>query len=63
LGVTDDEQFVMELLRSEHILFIHGTGFHWFEPDHVRIVFLPDLAVLEGALSRLDRFIRRKLGV
>ena len=61
-GVTDDEQFVMELLRSEQILFIHGRGFHWFEPDHFRIVFLPDVSVLEGALSRLDRFLRRKTG-
>ncbi|HOJ98338.1 MAG TPA: pyridoxal phosphate-dependent aminotransferase [Termitinemataceae bacterium] len=57
-NITNDEQFVMDLLRSQHILLVHGTGFNWFEPDHFRIVFLPDTATLADALGRLKTFLQ-----
>ena len=40
---SDDEKFVIDLLRAKKILVTHGTGFNWFEPDHFRLVTLPDV--------------------
>jgi len=56
-NISNDEQFVLDLLRQEHILVVQGTGFNWPEPDHFRIVFLPQVEDLQEALSRLDRFL------
>jgi alanine-synthesizing transaminase len=56
-NITDDEKFVMDLLRSQHILLVHGTGFNWKEPDHFRIVFLPDKDTLSDAMGRLGKFL------
>ena len=56
-NISNDEQFVLDLLRQEHILVVQGTGFNWPEPDHFRIVFLPRVEDLQEALSRLDRFL------
>jgi alanine-synthesizing transaminase len=56
-NITDDEKFIMDLLRAEHILFVHGTGFNWPQPDHFRIVLLPPREVLQDALGRLGNFL------
>jgi alanine-synthesizing transaminase len=56
-NITDDEKFVMDLLKSQHLLLVHGTGFNWKEPDHFRIVFLPDKETLADAMKRLGRFL------
>jgi alanine-synthesizing transaminase len=56
-NITDDERFIMDLLREQHILLVHGTGFNWPEPDHFRIVFLPDKDTLSDALRRLGTFL------
>lgn len=56
-NISNDEQFVLDLLRQEHILVVQGTAFNWPEPDHFRIVFLPRVEDLQEALSRLDRFL------
>jgi alanine-synthesizing transaminase len=56
-NITDDERFVMDLLRSRHILLVHGTGFNWQEADHFRIVFLPDKDTLADAMGRLGSFL------
>ena len=40
-NITSDEKFVLDFLRSERILLVHGTGFNWSDPDHFRFVFLP----------------------
>jgi alanine-synthesizing transaminase len=58
-NIKDDEKFVMDLLRQEHLLLVHGTGFNWHEPDHFRIVFLPDKETLQDAMKRLVRFMER----
>ena len=55
--VDDDQEFVLELLRAKKILVTHGTGFNWFEPDHFRLVTLPDVAVLEEAIGRIADFL------
>lgn len=57
--VTDDEEFVLRLLREEHVLVVQGTGFNWPEPDHLRIVTLPSVDDLTDALGRFGRFLER----
>jgi alanine-synthesizing transaminase len=56
-AVTDDESFVIDLLRAKRILVTHGTGFNWPDPDHFRLVTLPDVAVLEEAIGRIGEFL------
>ena len=34
---------MIDLLRAKKILVTHGTGFNWPEPDHFRLVTLPDV--------------------
>jgi alanine-synthesizing transaminase len=55
--IRDDEQLVMDLLDREHILLVHGTGFNWPTPDHLRIVLLPEEDVLTTAMQRLGNFL------
>ncbi|MGZ9825493.1 aminotransferase class I/II-fold pyridoxal phosphate-dependent enzyme [Tsukamurella ocularis] len=59
-GIDDDEEFVLDLLRSEHILVTHGTGFNWPEPDHFRIVCLPEVPVLERAVASIGDYLDRR---
>ena len=56
----NDKQFVLDLLHEEHVLLVHGSG---FSPDrgrgHVRLVYLADVAVLDEAFDRIERFLNR----
>lgn len=54
--IFDDEKFALDFLREKHILVTHGGGFHWEEPDHFRIVYLPDIDTLEEAMRRMKDF-------
>ncbi|GMO47140.1 MAG: hypothetical protein Ta2G_02500 [Termitinemataceae bacterium] len=56
-NIKSDERFMLDLLHKEHILMIHGTGFNWGEPDHFRVVFLPEKEVLLDAVKRLRCFL------
>ncbi|MBQ4627127.1 MAG: pyridoxal phosphate-dependent aminotransferase [Clostridia bacterium] len=56
-NITDDEKFSLDLLRSKKILVTCGTGFNWNKPDHFRIVFLPEVRVLETAVTQLADFL------
>ncbi|MBD3239101.1 MAG: aminotransferase class I/II-fold pyridoxal phosphate-dependent enzyme [Chitinivibrionales bacterium] len=56
-GIVNDEQFVLDLLRQEHILLVHGTGFNWPEHDHFRMVFLPTRDELQSAMDKLTHFL------
>jgi len=58
-NITDDEKFMFDLLRGRHLLLVHGTGFNWKEPDHFRIVFLPDKDTLTDAMHRLAAFMEK----
>ena len=55
--ITDDETFVIDLLRAKKILVTHGTGFNWPNPDHFRLVTLPDVDMLEEAIGRIADFL------
>ncbi|QNM05208.1 pyridoxal phosphate-dependent aminotransferase [Qiania dongpingensis] len=56
-NIHDDEQFVLDFLRSEKVLLVHGGGFNWKEPDHFRVVYLPRVEELKSAAGRLARFL------
>lgn len=55
-NIKDDMKFALDLLRETRLLIVQGTGFNWPEPDHFRIVFLPDLETLGLAADRLEKF-------
>jgi len=55
--ITDDQQFAYDLLAEEKVLIVQGTGFNWPQPDHFRIVFLPNADDLTEAIGRIDRFL------
>ncbi|MDR0598901.1 MAG: pyridoxal phosphate-dependent aminotransferase [Treponema sp.] len=56
-NITDDERFIMDLLREKRLLLVQGTGFNWDKPDHFRVVFLPSRETLTEALKRLGDFL------
>jgi alanine-synthesizing transaminase len=55
--IKDDQQFVYDLLLSEKILVVQGSGFNWPKPDHFRIVTLPRVEDLEEAITRIGGFL------
>jgi alanine-synthesizing transaminase len=58
-NITSDEKMVLDLLRSEQILIIHGSGFNWKAPDHFRVVFLPQVKDLTSAMEKMKRFFEK----
>ena len=56
-GITNDKKFAGDLLRATNILVVPGSGFDWTEPDHFRIVMLPEAEELRQAMTRLGNFL------
>ncbi len=56
--ITSDKQFAKDLLHATHILVVPGSGFDWAEPDHFRLVMLPQAPELHDALLRMGDFLR-----
>jgi alanine-synthesizing transaminase len=57
--VKDDSQFILDLLLEEKVLLVQGTGFNWKQPDHFRVVFLPNVDDLTEAIGRIARFLEQ----
>ena len=57
--VDDDEQFVLDFLKQEKVLLVHGRGFNWKDPDHFRIVYLPRVDELAEIQEKMSRFLRQ----
>ncbi len=57
-NMKDDEQFVLDFLRKKKILLVHGRAFNYPEPDHVRIVYLPNVKQLNEAAGALKDFLK-----
>jgi alanine-synthesizing transaminase len=55
--IADDQQFILQLLREQHVLVVQGTGFNWPSPDHIRIVTLPRADDLTEAIGRIGQFL------
>ena len=53
-----DKEFVMELLNSKGVLTVHGSGFgKQYGSGHFRLVFLPNLNMLDSALDKIEEFV------
>ncbi len=57
--VQDDLQLILDLLLEEKVLLVQGTGFNWKDPDHFRVVFLPNIDDLTEAIGRIAHFLER----
>ena len=55
--IADDQQFILDLLLEEKVLLVQGSGFNWPNPDHFRVVFLPNADDLREAIGRVARFL------
>lgn len=55
--ITDDRQFIYDLLTEQRILLVQGTGFNWHKPDHFRLVFLPNTDELAEAIGKIASFL------
>ena len=55
----DDKKFVLDLLHSEHVLVVHGSGFSkQMGNGHFRLVYLAEPDVLNEAFDRIERFLQ-----
>ena len=55
--IANDQEFVLQLLEEEKVLVVQGSGFNWPQPDHFRLVFLPNSDDLSEAIGRIARFL------
>jgi alanine-synthesizing transaminase len=55
--IENDQKFILELLETEKVLVVQGSGFNWPNTDHLRIVFLPNADDLTEAIGRIARFL------
>ncbi len=58
--LASDESLILELLLEEKMLLVQGEAFNWPEPDHLRLVFLPQKSDLKDALERFARFLDKR---
>ena len=57
-NIHDDERLVLDFLRKKKILLTHGRAFNYPEPDHVRIVYLPNVKKLTETANALTDFLK-----
>jgi len=55
-NIKDDEKMVLDLLKQEKILIVHGSAFNWPDTDHFRVVFLPQVDILGKAIRSMEHF-------
>lgn len=56
-NITSDKVFARDLLHATNILVVPGSGFDWHEPDHFRLVLLPEADELRDAMIRMGNFL------
>ena len=56
-NIRSDKQFAADLLQGTNILVVPGSGFDWPEPDHLRLVMLPQPEQLREAMTRFGNFL------
>ena len=58
--MTNDKDFVLDLLHEEHVLVVHGSGFSpQMGAGHFRLVYLADEDTLNIAFDRIEAFLSR----
>ncbi|HEX6834370.1 MAG TPA: aminotransferase class I/II-fold pyridoxal phosphate-dependent enzyme [Rudaea sp.] len=55
----DDARFALDLLESENVLVVPGSGFNFGAPNHFRITLLPQPAQLRDVFARIERVLER----
>ena len=56
---NSDKDFVLELLKQKGVLTVHGSGFGTqYGSGHFRIVYLPNMEILESAMNKIEDFVR-----
>lgn len=55
--IVNDEQFALDFLHEKQVLIVPGKGFNWGQPDHFRIVYLPNVRQLKKASEKLADFL------
>jgi len=55
-NITNDEKMILDLLKQEKILLVHGSAFNIKEQNYFRLVFLPHVDELVPALEKLKSF-------
>ena len=58
-NIDDDELFVLDLLKQEKVMLVHGRGFNWKDPDHFRIVYLPRVEELADVQEKITRVLSK----
>ena len=56
-NLHDDEKLVLDFLKTKKVLLMHGKGFNYPTPDHIRIVYLPRRRVLGEAMDAFKDFL------
>jgi aspartate/methionine/tyrosine aminotransferase len=55
---SSDEEFVLKLLEEKGVLTVHGSGFGTkYGSGHFRVVYLPNLQVLDSAMNKIEDFM------
>lgn len=55
-NINDDEKMILDLLKQEKILLVHGRAFNIKQKNYFRLVFLPHVEDLKLALEKLANF-------
>ncbi len=56
-NLHDDEKLVLDFLKAKKVLLMHGKGFNYPTPDHIRIVYLPRRRILGEAMEAFKDFL------
>ena len=57
-GITDDSKFALDFLKETGVQIVPGSGFNWKQPDHFRVVYLPNVEILSQAAEKLEDFLK-----
>ncbi|WP_019026249.1 pyridoxal phosphate-dependent aminotransferase [Colwellia piezophila] len=55
-NITNDERMILDLLKQEKILLVHGRAFNIKQHNYFRLVFLPHVDELTLAIEKLKNF-------
>ena len=55
--VQDDEKLVYDLLVQEKFCWLQGSALNLDDNQHLRVVFLPRVDVLDEAIGKFARFL------
>jgi len=56
-NIQDDRKLVLDLLLEKKVLLVQGSGFNCADTEHFRIVFLPDVKILQETMARVAEFL------